>query len=104
MRIPGMRMLKIFFAGIALILMLFAVEAYQAIEGFSSTEATERVAAVEAAIRKSAVSCYAFEGSYPPLAYLVERYGVVLNEDAYYYHYETMGSNMMPVIEVYRKW
>lgn len=58
---------------------------------------------VEQAIIKAAITCYAIEGSYPPLAYLAEHYGIVLDEQKYIYHYEMIGSNILPVIKIFRK-
>ena len=74
------------------------------IDGFTRTADFERVKTVEEAIQKAAVQCYAIEGSYPPIDYLVAHYGLVINTSAYYYHYEFIASNIMPVIAVYKKW
>lgn len=89
---------------IMLILIAFLVISSIGIDGFSGIASFERVNSVEEAIRKAAVQCYAIEGSYPPLDYLVENYGLIINESAYYYHYEIIASNIMPVIAVYKKW
>lgn len=58
---------------------------------------------VEQAITKAAITCYAIEGSYPPLEYLVEHYGIILDEQKYIYHYEMIGSNILPIIKIFRK-
>ena len=53
------------------------------------------------AVLRSAVSCYAFEGTYPEsLSYLKEHYGVTWNEDKYVVDYETIGANLMPSVTV----
>lgn len=53
------------------------------------------------AILRSAVSCYAFEGTYPEsLSYLKEHYGVTWNEDKYVVDYEIIGANLMPSVTV----
>lgn len=85
-------------------LIAFLVLSSIGIEGFSGVADFERVNSVEEAIRKAAVQCYAIEGSYPTLDYLVQNYGLIINESAYYYHYEIIASNIMPVIAVYKKW
>lgn len=87
-----------------LLLVVFFVQSFWGIDGFSGTAELERVRSVEDAIQKAAVQCYAIEGSYPTLEYLVRNYGLVINESAYYYHYEVMASNIMPEIAVYKKW
>lgn len=52
-------------------------------------------------IRKAVVSCYTIEGRYPDnFQYLTENYGVHIDEDKYYVHYEVFASNIMPEITV----
>ncbi|GAB6108835.1 hypothetical protein [Fusibacter bizertensis] len=87
-----------------LILIIFVTQSGAGINGFSQTADIERVKTVEEAIQKAAVQCYALEGSYPSFSYLVKHYGLVINESAYFYHYELIASNIMPVIAVYKKW
>lgn len=61
--------------------------------------------AIENAIRKSALECYALEGGFPPsIDYLKENYGLIVNEDAYFYHYQVTASNMIPDIKVIKRW
>lgn len=58
---------------------------------------------LENALRRSAAACYAAEGIYPPtLDYLVEHYGVRI-EDEYIVFYENFASNLMPDITVLEK-
>lgn len=59
---------------------------------------------IKEAIERACVQCYALEGSYPPdLKYLSEHYGLILNEDKYFYYYEIFASNVMPYVEVYER-
>ena len=59
---------------------------------------------VENAIRRAVVTCYAIEGRYPEsLSYLVEHYGVVVDESQYYVSYEVFAENVMPGIRVLPK-
>lgn len=52
-------------------------------------------------IRRSAVQCYALEGSYPPsLDYLARKYELILDEDRFIYHYDCQIGNRMPDIMV----
>ena len=56
---------------------------------------------LEEVLIKAAVSCYATEGIYPPnFEYLLEHYGVQINEDLYIVKYEYLASNLMPDITV----
>ena len=86
------------------ILVVFMIQSNIGIGEFSNKADFERVKTVEDAIRNAAVQCYAIEGSYPPLEYLASEYGLIMNKDAYFYHYEIIASNIMPVIAVYKKW
>ena len=56
---------------------------------------------LEDALRRTAVTCYASEGYYPPsVEYMVQRYGLQYDETAYLVHYEVFASNLMPEITV----
>lgn len=56
---------------------------------------------LETALTRSAVACYAAEGSYPSdLQYLEENYGVQVNKELYTVKYEFIASNLMPDITV----
>lgn len=56
---------------------------------------------IEEVIRKYAVACYAQEGAYPKdIAYLEDNYGLIIDEDKYYYYYDLFASNILPDIEV----
>jgi len=64
----------------------------------------EGAAAIEAALRRSAVQCYVVEGVYPPdFEYLQENYGLQVNTDDYYVVYEAFASNIPPTIHVLEK-
>jgi hypothetical protein len=64
----------------------------------------ESAAAIEQAIRKNALQCYVVEGVYPPnLAYLQDNYGLQVNTDDFYIHYEAFAPNLPPTIKVTAK-
>ncbi|MEN1761227.1 hypothetical protein [Anoxynatronum sibiricum] len=66
---------------------------------------SESLAILEEAVRRAAIQCYALEGSYPPdLDYLETHYGLIVNREAYFYHYEIIGANIMPQIRVLHRW
>lgn len=59
---------------------------------------------IEEVIKKYAIACYAQEGAYPKdLQYLEDNYGLIINEDKYYYYYDLFASNIMPDIKVSAK-
>lgn len=59
---------------------------------------------LEDALRRTAVTCYAAEGFYPPnVDYMVQHYGLQYDERSYRVHYEIFASNLMPEITVVEK-
>ena len=63
--------------------------------------AEQSAASVKDAVMKSAVQCYAVEGTYPnSLAYLEDHYGLVINHDRFIVSYEAFASNLTPNVKV----
>lgn len=59
--------------------------------------------AVTTAIESALVQCYALEGAYPPnLEYLASHYGLRLDRENYFYHYEVYTANLRPNVYVFR--
>ena len=59
---------------------------------------------LEETVRKTALTCYAAEGIYPPdLEYMKERYGLHFDEEMYQVYYDVFGANLMPDITVLEK-
>ena len=53
------------------------------------------------ALRRASASCYAIEGRYPPsLDYILDHYGVVVNDDKFVVTYSAFAENIMPTIIV----
>lgn len=64
----------------------------------------EEAQLIEQRIEQAAVLCYALEGSYPKdVRYLEQNYGVVIDDEKYNVFYQSLGSNMKPEVQVYRK-
>ena len=83
--------------GAAAVLVFFAT----AVDSLNDGQSAERLAQLEQAVRRSCVSCYALEGTYPPdLDYLKERYGLQIDEDEYIVRYSAVAQNLMPDIYV----
>lgn len=56
---------------------------------------------LEQVLRRTAVTCYAAEGFYPPdIAYMQDHYGLRYDEKEFLIHYEIFASNLMPDITV----
>ena len=61
----------------------------------------EGAAAIQSAIERGALQCYAVEGVYPPnLQYLEEHYGLQINDRDYYVTYDAFASNLPPNVRV----
>ena len=73
--------------------------------GHSGEDLTEEsAAAIQEAVRRSAMQCYVVEGVYPEnLSYLAENYGLQINTRDFYVVYDAFASNLPPDIRVRAK-
>ena len=86
---------------VALVMVLWFFSAISQVRLGQKVEGAE---ILEQTIRKAAVTCYATEGIYPPsLEYLVDNYGVLIQEDRYQVFYDGFAENLMPEISVVEK-
>jgi len=68
------------------------------IEHSSQAEGT-RLA--EESIHRASVQCYALEGFYPRnLDYLIVRYGIMIDQNTYFVHYQYNADNLAPDVTV----
>ena len=80
------------------VLMLFFLSALSRLESGRRAEGKRQL---EEVLRRTAVSCYADQGFYPPdVAYMQDHYGLQFDEEAYIIRYERPVSNWMPDITV----
>ncbi len=87
-----------------IIIIIVAVVSVVSMDEFWKNSNDAQPDRIKEAIERACVQCYALEGSYPPdLEYLSEHYGLILNEDKYFYYYEIFASNVMPYVEVYER-
>lgn len=64
----------------------------------------ESIAALKAAVERSARQCYVVEGFYPPsLEYLEENYGLQINMDEFVVVYDVFASNISPDVRVVKR-
>lgn len=64
----------------------------------------ESIKGIEESFLKASIQCYALEGSYPEsLEYLRDNYGIRMDEETFFYHYELFSSNVEPIIVVVNK-
>jgi hypothetical protein len=97
-----------FSAGMTLIMaavfLVIAIFSVQGMEVFNTGRSSARPEEIKSAILDACVECYALEGSYPPnLEFLRDHYGIILDEERFYYYYEVLASNLLPDVEVYER-
>ena len=92
---------RLWFPVLAVTVLLFFLIALGNLE---QGHAREGKTQLEEALRRSAVACYAAEGIYPPtLEYMIEHYGIQIDETKYTVIYEVFAENLMPDITVLEK-
>ncbi|MCI2057349.1 MAG: hypothetical protein LKJ86_09430 [Oscillibacter sp.] len=81
-----------------------ALAVLTAISNLSAGQGDEGRDQLERAVRRTAVTCYALEGVYPPtLAYMEEYYGLQVDTNRYTVQYTAFAENLMPEITVLEK-
>lgn len=87
-----------------LMLAVFAVlfcGIFALVERIGTASNDTETALVHDAVRSAVLTCYAVEGAYPmTLDYLIDRYGLAYNEEAYIVSYDAFATNVMPEIRV----
>jgi len=87
-----------------IIFSFIAVDSMYSMDIFWAKRSEAQPEKIKEAIERACIQCYALEGSYPPdLDYLSKNYGLILNDDKYFYYYEVFASNVMPYVEVYER-
>ena len=89
--------------GILLAVLIFAAIFWfqTAVFNLNADRKAEGKIRLEDVLRRTAVSCYAAEGVYPPsLEYMIEHYGIRFDEEVYRVDYRVIASNLMPDITV----
>ena len=84
--------------------LMIALLFFTALSNISSGQDDKALEQLEDVLRKTAVSCYAAEGFYPPsLKYMEEHYGIQIDRQRYTVHYQVFATNIMPDITVLSK-
>jgi len=74
---------------------------FKGIGQISDSRSEEALRAARDSFRRAVVSCYAIEGFYPDNPqYILDNYGVAIDQSRYFIHYEIFASNLMPDIDV----
>ena len=96
---------KINFMKISLAVFILVIVFFlYAIMNLNSATITRQESALQNAIEKDIVNCYALEGYYPPsLSYIKEHYGLTYNEELFFVDYQPVGSNLFPTVTIIRK-
>lgn len=86
--------------GIIALILVVGLVAFGVVAMEESTR-QQGAASIRETILSSALQCCAIEGAYPQsLQYLVDNYGLAINEDDYSITYEAFASNVMPSVVV----
>ena len=94
-------MKRVLFGLIAIILLVLSIPVAKLIQDKNTEYQMEQV---ESAIQRSLNLCYAQEGFYPAkLDYLIENYGLIVDDRLYFVSYKSFASNIRPDITVFRK-
>ena len=68
---------------------------------FSRQTRTRQKEALEDALYRSILTCYALEGHYPQsLDYIREHYHLTYNEDLFFVDYRVLGENILPDVTI----
>ncbi len=96
---------KLNFIKVSIVIFLLVVVVFlYAIINLNSSTITRQENALQSAIEKDIVNCYALEGFYPPsLSYMEEHYGLTYNEELFFVDYQPIGSNIFPNVTIIRK-
>jgi len=90
--------------GILFTLVILAVVVlffFNALNGAAGKADSSSAGALETAIKRAAVQCYAIEGFYPPgVNYLEEHYGVIIDKSKFIVEYNCSIPNNLPIIKV----
>ena len=101
MRYFNTRTVLVFIMVVLLAIIVWAF--FAGIGDFGQTAEAEQLETIKTMIERAAIQCYALEGGFPPNIEHLQNYGVVLNNDKFFYVYDVIGSNVMPSIQVIPK-
>jgi len=94
-------MRKILVVGFTITLLIFSIPLFNGIQRMNVEYQIEQV---ESAIQRTLNICYAQEGFYPAnIEYLIENYGLIIDDRLYFVSYKIFASNIRPDISVFRK-
>jgi len=94
-------MKKLVFIGVTITLLILSIPLANFIQ---QTNTQYQIEAVESAIQRSLNLCYAQEGFYPAkINYLIDNYGLIIDERLYYISFKSFASNIRPDVTVFRK-
>lgn len=74
------------------------------LSGVSNTNHSHRTKALETAILRGIIHCYATEGHYPEsLEFLLEQYYISYDTEEFFIDYQILGENIFPDITIIEK-
>ncbi len=70
-------------------------------ENNSQNNTTNQI--LERNINSALMQCYALEGAYPSDIYHLKEYGIMFQDEDFYYYYEYINGGIMPMVSVTAK-
>lgn len=77
---------------------------FSGVSSVSQRTEEAQIETLEEAISRGIAHCYASEGHYPEsLNYLIERYGITYDTDAFFVDYQALGGNIFPDVTIIKR-
>lgn len=86
-----------------IIIVIFAICIIMGISKYLDNNSDDDIINITESIDNTLVTVYALEGAYPSDLYYLSNYGMIFNDDVYYYDYQFIGYNIKPSVYVSRK-
>ena len=87
--------------GLLIVAVVAIFFAFNSTSSYSNDEELDRI---ESTIQELSLKCYSIEGRYPEtIDYLIEHYGLLVNEEDYQIVYYYEGDNLQPQVTVFKK-
>ena len=88
---------RTFFVSVIGLTVAYMFYAMISVEGTNKDRQAEKIKEI---INKALVQCYALEGAYPGDLRHLEKYGVVFQDDKFFYDYSPLFTNSLPPVTV----
>lgn len=88
---------------IIIIILFVSIVLILGISNFLDNNSENDILQITESIDDALITAYALDGSYPSEIEYLANYGIMLNNESYYYDYQFIGYNIKPTVIVTRK-